>query len=712
MFRGGNNMIIKNGFFRIVVICVLFTSTFTSLVISTASAGPFPNDQVVADPGEYIMEYEVNDQNSDLYITDMSDWLVYDSDRDGLSDNYEQQVVHSAKFQSELQSPVIYDDADDPLYVNDRSHRIPRSNIHQGDGYVWGRVNLYNIGFDKEDFESENIFYLTDGKWKNYAYVMTTTVIDALSPTLYFNFKGEDKYQNIETSGKSDMYDPDTDNDGDWDGVEVWSYYTNPIDADTDNDWVRDPFDVDPLEDLKIYVEIKEILEQESPDGSGNFGDYFVRIYIDGKLTTKGPHMDGGNGHTYPGSTFINEVADTKSSVDIKLQLWDYDPEPYKPDEHMDIARHGRDVNVEYNLRTGMWDGADDSRDYMEDRNGLGHTSGLEDDVKGSDEADIWFDIYQSDDDDDRLPYWQELNVLNTDPTYPDDDTDRDGMPDWWEVRFGLQRTDSSDADFDPDFDHLSNAEEYDLDTDPQFFEPNLIISMEWDASQSYMNDYVVSMRRASDFLWDVTDGYMYFKHVQIYDNKERWGDADIRVLEGTANSQDDENWPRAGGDYLQDTGFIKMPEWFDHDNHNGGSGPKSSDYYRTIVHEWGHYGLLLKDEYIGRDSSNPKYPNEDDWNGVHYKAECDPSIMDSSHTRSELCTPSNHDPDGDTEQTYLRGESCWETFYKTYRNHIWFDLDDDDERDDAEFYQAYEAKSGPDMFIEGGYTTFEVVNK
>jgi biotin operon repressor len=51
--------------------------------------------------------------------------------------------------------------------------------------------------------------------------------------------------------------------------------------------------------------------------------------------------------------------------------------------------------------------------------------------------------------------------------TLTDTDTDSDGMPDWWEVKQGLNPVSADDAAHDGDGDTVTNLEEYQADTDP-----------------------------------------------------------------------------------------------------------------------------------------------------------------------------------------------------------------------------------------------------
>ena len=49
----------------------------------------------------------------------------------------------------------------------------------------------------------------------------------------------------------------------------------------------------------------------------------------------------------------------------------------------------------------------------------------------------------------------------------PNHDSDGDGIPDWWEIRWGYDRLESADAGTDDDNDGSTNLEEYQDDTDP-----------------------------------------------------------------------------------------------------------------------------------------------------------------------------------------------------------------------------------------------------
>lgn len=111
-------------------------------------------------------------------------------------------------------------------------------------------------------------------------------------------------------------------------------------------------------------------------------------------------------------------------------------------------------INLRYDYRTGRWAGSD----KINDKDGYGHYLG--------ETFEIWFNIYQSDIDHDGIPYWTEVNILNTDPgdSDLDLDPDNDGIPTTWEWKWGYDpHTWDDHRHLDPDVDGIENIEEYQM---------------------------------------------------------------------------------------------------------------------------------------------------------------------------------------------------------------------------------------------------------
>ena len=112
------------------------------------------------------------------------------------------------------------------------------------------------------------------------------------------------------------------------------------------------------------------------------------------------------------------------------------------------------EISLNYDFRTGHWDGDD----YLGDNDGYGHFLG--------EEYEIWFNLYQSDYDHDGIPFWTEVNIYDFDPTIDDSelDPDNDGIPSSWEWKYGYDPTTyDSHNKLDPDVDGIENIEEYKL---------------------------------------------------------------------------------------------------------------------------------------------------------------------------------------------------------------------------------------------------------
>ncbi|MBK7204244.1 hypothetical protein [Candidatus Amarolinea dominans] len=134
----------------------------------------------------------------------------------------------------------------------------------------------------------------------------------------------------------------------------------------------------------------------------------------------------------------------------------------------------------------------------------------------------------------------------------------------------------------------------------------NLVISLEWDAHEAL--ELAVFANALSAFgadLFDASNGQMTLGRALIVAGAEHWRDADFQIMAGN------DVWPNAdvGGIVSNVTqlgngigfrpGHLRVGRGWDGNSANQGlwSQPTGA---RTLVHEFGHYGLALFDEYLG----------------------------------------------------------------------------------------------------------------
>lgn len=162
----------------------------------------------------------------------------------------------------------------------------------------------------------------------------------------------------------------------------------------------------------------------------------------------------------------------------------------------------------------------------------------------------------------------------------------------------------------------------------------NLLVSVEWDADQAYLDDLSLAMQRASTYLWDVTDGQMALGQVRIVANREHWWDADIQVVANNTLT------PHAliGGmeEELEPAKYrVQLGPFWDSRRINGPDSRWSKpDGYRTIVHELGHYALGLYDEYVGSNGGNHACTGPQPDRSLESTGA---SVMNHQYTTSEL---------------------------------------------------------------------------
>lgn len=198
----------------------------------------------------------------------------------------------------------------------------------------------------------------------------------------------------------------------------------------------------------------------------------------------------------------------------------------------------------------------------------------------------------------------------------------------------------------------------------------HILVSVEWDAETSYMNDLRAGLRDASTYLYDVTDGQFVWGRVEVFDNGVNWENADVRIY------ADKQLWPHTnwaigalhgiGGVTAGTDMQIHMPPAF-------AGRPYSDAYaYRVFIHEFGHYGLWLADEYL------------DKWGGKSSLGFCTwgrkvtpappqeilGSMMDNEAVTSELCSrvdPMNQHNKYNFQDAYNDGQTTWETILSRY---------------------------------------------
>jgi hypothetical protein len=176
----------------------------------------------------------------------------------------------------------------------------------------------------------------------------------------------------------------------------------------------------------------------------------------------------------------------------------------------------------------------------------------------------------------------------------------------------------------------------------------NVIVAFEWTPTPERLRRMEWAFRRASEYLYDVTNGCMAFGQVIFADAS--WMDcADIQIL--ASNRLLPRSWvgglllrkkyvPIRVGRGLWTKNRQVVVEW---DEPEG---------YRALVHEWAHYALGLKDKYLKRQHVKPngnklligvpegKAPTSDSLVVIPQLRVKSQSIMATAEGSSELDSP------------------------------------------------------------------------
>ncbi|CAI1492226.1 conserved protein of unknown function [Thermococcus nautili] len=295
-------------------------------------------------------------------------------------------------------------------------------------------------------------------------------------------------------------------------------------------------------------------------------------------------------------------------------------------------------------------------------------------------DGEIWFVITTNDPD--GIPFYREIEL------------NRELEANGFTVRFDPTDKNNADLNGDYDGDGVPNAVELLIGKDPakrDILGIELNISVEWKMSEEDKKNLIYSIRKASDFIYDYTDGYAMITRVTIWDDKRNWDMADVRVHNEVVDfwERDSDAWPHAsvGGYWIRRDGAIQdkyksnvhveLPKAFgsllrniDHLDEYIQTcsaipgigacvlakllGDKvemgSVDYDRAIAHELGHYVFILGDEYMdwkGRiyytyDLFDKLIFMSDAWWFYHNNVPPH-SVMNNAYRYSELSWPADY---------------------------------------------------------------------
>lgn len=226
----------------------------------------------------------------------------------------------------------------------------------------------------------------------------------------------------------------------------------------------------------------------------------------------------------------------------------------------------------------------------------------------------------------------------------------------------------------------------------------NVVCSVGFDASDDYLDKLREGFIGASEYLYKATDGQFFLERIDIRDNRSRWKYADYHINNYVHTANAATGWPLWRINQKWSGSQIRLPRTYRGDTYEG------DNRFPVMIHEFGHYGLRLKDEYeqhvynwsrartetLDRDCT-AELPGTDPLFGQNSPLSA--CVMTTQNWANNFCDDVTSNPHRhDTEQHDDRGKSCWRC--------IVADWNDDEGADDWILHRP--AESGRDFYIEG----------
>jgi hypothetical protein len=199
------------------------------------------------------------------------------------------------------------------------------------------------------------------------------------------------------------------------------------------------------------------------------------------------------------------------------------------------------------------------------------------------------------------------------------------------------------------------------LRTDNTLIGLHFMVSVIWDASTVELDQIRDKFSQAGDYIYNATDGQIYFEQVDIVDDNTFWNDAEFHC-----------NADLAIRAYATTVGGLLVPNLFGSVVELSTLRTDGLGDFQVIDHELGHLGFGLLDEYVPagafcsarRDQpGTDRGTNPDFWaNGP--KASC---VMDDEWEAGKFCSNRAENP-----HTFgsLEAANCWEAIANTFSDH------------------------------------------
>ena len=179
----------------------------------------------------------------------------------------------------------------------------------------------------------------------------------------------------------------------------------------------------------------------------------------------------------------------------------------------------------------------------------------------------------------------------------------------------------------------------------------NVVVSLDYNATPEHLNEIAQELRDGSEYLFDASDGQMFFESAVIYDDRLHWENADIRYFVHLKRPSASLGGPTLMA--LLGKNVRMQLKW----SNRGAS---------SLGHEWGHYAIGAYNEYLKFDQQGEEVDSTCDFNrDQEPDEEKRASIMDIQWETSEFCHDGNHNVD--TVQHQMTGKSVWATLFANW---------------------------------------------